>query len=110
MRPEGLVRLARLGIRSDSLAGRLRLVLTIGCYADFRFTRDILSSSGKPEQVEQAINRFGTNTGGGFLAALGRTLGGGSLFITDFTASGNGHVAFAPRFPGKSYQLLNPSH
>lgn len=42
-----------------------------------------------------------TNTGGGFLAAIGRTLSGGSLFITDFTASGNGHVAFAPRFPGK---------
>jgi len=42
-----------------------------------------------------------TNTGGGFLAAVGRTLGGGSLFITDFTARGNGHVAFAPRFPGK---------
>src|ERR1700693_1936981 len=41
-----------------------------------------------------------TNTGGGFLAAIGRTLGGGSLFITDFTARGNGHVAFAPRFPG----------
>src|SRR3954453_858903 len=42
-----------------------------------------------------------TNTGGGFLAAIGRTLSGGSLFITDFTARGNGHVAFAPRFPGK---------
>lgn len=41
-----------------------------------------------------------TNTGGGFLAALGRTFAGGGLFITDFTARGNGHVAFAPRFPG----------
>jgi uncharacterized protein (TIGR00266 family) len=41
-----------------------------------------------------------TNTGGGFLAAVGRSLGGGSLFITDFTAQGPGHVAFAPRFPG----------
>jgi uncharacterized protein (AIM24 family) len=29
-----------------------------------------------------------------------RTLSGGSLFVTDFTARGNGHVAFAPRFPG----------
>src|SRR6185437_11046468 len=26
--------------------------------------------------------------------------GGGSLFVTDFTARGQGHVAFAPRFPG----------
>jgi uncharacterized protein (TIGR00266 family) len=42
-----------------------------------------------------------TNTGGGFLAGLKRTFGGGSLFVTEFTARGNGHVAFAPRFPGK---------
>ena len=41
-----------------------------------------------------------TNTGGGFLAGVGRMFGGGSLFITDFTARGEGHVAFAPRFPG----------
>ena len=36
-----------------------------------------------------------TNTGGGFLAGVGRMFGGGSPFITDFTARGNGHVAFA---------------
>src|SRR5271167_2249463 len=41
-----------------------------------------------------------THTGGGFLAGLARSLGGGSFFITDFTARGDGHVAFAPRFPG----------
>lgn len=41
-----------------------------------------------------------TNTGGGLFAGIGRMFGGGSLFITDFTARGNGHVAFAPRFPG----------
>ena len=41
-----------------------------------------------------------TNTGGGFLAGLKRTFGGGTLFVTDFTARGDGHVAFAPRFPG----------
>jgi uncharacterized protein (TIGR00266 family) len=41
-----------------------------------------------------------TNTGGGMLAGFMRTLGGGSLFVTDFTARGPGHVAFAPRFPG----------
>jgi hypothetical protein len=29
-----------------------------------------------------------------------RSFGGGSFFITDFTARGAGHVAFAPRFPG----------
>src|SRR6202011_4857186 len=41
-----------------------------------------------------------THTGGGFFAGIKRSLGGGSFFITDFTATGNGHVAFAPRFPG----------
>ena len=41
-----------------------------------------------------------THTGGGFLAGLKRSFGGGSFFVTDFTASGAGHVAFAPRFPG----------
>jgi uncharacterized protein (TIGR00266 family) len=41
-----------------------------------------------------------TNTGGGFFAGLKRSFSGGSLFITEFTASSAGHVAFAPRFPG----------
>ena len=41
-----------------------------------------------------------TNTGGGFLAGVSRMFSGGTLFITDFTARGQGHVAFAPRFPG----------
>ena len=41
-----------------------------------------------------------THTGGGFFAGLARSFGGGSFFITDFTARGYGHVAFAPRFPG----------
>jgi uncharacterized protein (TIGR00266 family) len=41
-----------------------------------------------------------TNTGGGFLAGIMRSVSGGSLFVTDFTARGDGHVAFAPRFPG----------
>ena len=50
-----LNRLALLGIHPDGLAGRLRLVLTIGCYSDFRFTRDILSSSARHEQIEGAV-------------------------------------------------------
>ncbi|MGH7095711.1 MAG: TIGR00266 family protein [Stellaceae bacterium] len=41
-----------------------------------------------------------TNTGGGILAGIGRMFSGGSFFVTDFAARGNGHVAFAPRFPG----------
>jgi len=41
-----------------------------------------------------------THTGGGFFAGLKRSFSGGGFFITDFTARGTGHVAFAPRFPG----------
>lgn len=43
-----------------------------------------------------------THTGGGMFAGLKRAFGGGSFFITDYTAaSGTGEVAFAPRFPGQ---------
>ncbi len=41
-----------------------------------------------------------THTGGGIFSGFMRSLGGGSFFITEFTARGAGHVAFAPRFPG----------
>jgi uncharacterized protein (TIGR00266 family) len=43
-----------------------------------------------------------THTGGGMFSGLKRALGGGSFFITDYTAPrGTGEVAFAPRFPGQ---------
>jgi len=41
-----------------------------------------------------------TNTGGGLLSGIARSFGGGSFFITEFTAQAPGHIAFAPRFPG----------
>jgi uncharacterized protein (TIGR00266 family) len=44
--------------------------------------------------------RMATNTGGGLWAGIKRTLGGGGLFVTEFTAETDGHIAFAPRFPG----------
>jgi len=44
--------------------------------------------------------QMNTHTGGGFFAGLTRSLGGGSFFVTEFTARAPGHVAFAPRFPG----------
>jgi uncharacterized protein (AIM24 family) len=44
--------------------------------------------------------QMNTHTGGGLLAGIKRSLSGGSLFITEFTAMGPGHIAFAPRFPG----------
>ncbi|HMA34848.1 MAG TPA: DUF2695 domain-containing protein [Chloroflexia bacterium] len=56
MRPAELARLAALGIHPADLTGRLRLVLVIGCYRDFRFTRDILKSGAVGAQVDQAIS------------------------------------------------------
>ncbi len=44
--------------------------------------------------------QMATNTGGGFLAGLKRSFGGGTLFVTDFSTATGGFVAFAPRFPG----------
>jgi len=41
-----------------------------------------------------------TNMGGGLFAGIKRSLSGGSLFVTDFTARGPAHISFAPRFPG----------
>jgi len=43
-----------------------------------------------------------TNTGGGLLKGLMRSLSGGSLFVTHFSSQGphEGLVAFCPRFPG----------
>ena len=45
--------------------------------------------------------RMNTHTGGGLFAGLKRMVSGGGLFITEFTADADGHVAFAPRFPGQ---------
>jgi len=45
--------------------------------------------------------RMDTHTGGGLFAGLKRAMSGGGLFITEFIADNNGHVAFAPRFPGQ---------
>lgn len=41
-----------------------------------------------------------TNTGGGFFQGLKRAAGGGSLFVTHFTAASRALLAFCPRFPG----------
>ncbi len=46
--------------------------------------------------------QMSTNTGGGILAGLKRSVVGGSFFVTTYTAAGRGtsKVVFAPRFPG----------
>src|SRR5437870_2516794 len=55
LRQKELDQLLALGIHPEGLAGRLRLVLTIGCYHDFRFTRDILSTGAAYERADLAI-------------------------------------------------------
>ena len=52
---EDLGQILALGIHPAGLAGRLRLVLTVGCCGDFRFTRDILSTSAARDQIDLAI-------------------------------------------------------
>ena len=43
-----------------------------------------------------------THTGGGMMAGLGRALGGGSFFITEYASgAAGGEIAFAPHFPGQ---------
>ncbi len=41
-----------------------------------------------------------THTGGGLFAGIKRSLSGGSLFVTSFTARSGGNIAFASKFPG----------
>lgn len=50
-----LARLSALGIHPMDLAGRLRLVLPIGCAHDFTQTRAILSTSAARNQLEAAL-------------------------------------------------------
>jgi uncharacterized protein (TIGR00266 family) len=59
----------------------------------------IYSQTAAMAWMSDSIN-MNTNTGGGLFAGLKRSLTGGSLFITEFSADRGGHVAFAPRFPG----------
>jgi hypothetical protein len=47
--------LAAVGILPTVLAGRLRLVLPVGCAHDFTQTRSILQSGATGDQVEAAI-------------------------------------------------------
>jgi hypothetical protein len=75
LRREDLDRLSTLGIHPESLAGRLRLVLTIGCYRDFRFTRDILRTGAAREQVDlaiQALRELGASCDCQVLHAVGQ--------------------------------------
>ena len=75
LRREEIDRLSVLGIHPEGLAGRLRLVLTIGCYRDFRFTRDILLTGSAREQVDlaiQALKELGASCDCQVLQAVGQ--------------------------------------
>jgi uncharacterized protein (TIGR00266 family) len=54
----------------------------------------------------ETSTRFGSGGKGGFMSGLKRALGGGALFLTEYTAPGNGgFVAFATRMPGTIREL-----
>ncbi|PWT99792.1 MAG: TIGR00266 family protein [Candidatus Melainabacteria bacterium] len=60
----------------------------------------VYSQTHQMAWMTESIN-MDTNTGGGFLKGLMRSLSGASLFLTQFSASSApGLVAFCPRFPG----------
>jgi uncharacterized protein (TIGR00266 family) len=54
----------------------------------------------------ETSTRFGSGGKGGFMSGLKRALGGGQLFLTEYTAPANGgFVAFATRMPGVIREL-----
>ncbi|WP_404390153.1 AIM24 family protein [Humibacillus xanthopallidus] len=54
----------------------------------------------------ETSTRFGSGGRGGFMSGLKRVLGGGQLFLTEYTApSSGGAVTFAARLPGTIKEL-----
>lgn len=53
----------------------------------------------------ETSTRFGSGGKGGFMSGLKRVLGGGQLFLTEYTAPSAGFVAFAARLPGVIREL-----
>ena len=53
----------------------------------------------------ETSTRFGSGGKGGFMSGLKRVLGGGQLFLTDYSAPSGGFVAFAARLPGVIREL-----
>lgn len=75
----------------------------------------LISEAGELSWMTQSINMT-THTqmagGGGFFGALKRVVGGGTLFMTEYTAYGYpGEVAFATKVPGHIIPVeINPGH
>lgn len=78
------------------IAGTIMQTLSIDLNPGEKIYSQTSTMAWMNEQIE-----MNTNTGGGLFSGLKRSLTGGSFFITDFQAKGNGQIAFAPRFPGK---------
>jgi uncharacterized protein (TIGR00266 family) len=59
----------------------------------------------------ETSTRFGSGGKGGFMSGLKRSLGGGQLFLTEYTAPATGgFIAFATRMPGVIKELkIDPS-
>lgn len=75
----------------------------------------VISEAGELSWMSQAIamtthTQFGG--GGGFLGAIKRIAGGGTLFMTEYQAQGGqGEVAFATKIPGHILPLeVGPGH
>lgn len=63
----------------------------------------VISETGELSWKSPSVSLHTTTaTGGssGFFGAIGRTLSGGSLFMTEYTADKAGHVAFSAKIPG----------
>ncbi|GAA4882467.1 TIGR00266 family protein [Pseudonocardia benzenivorans] len=58
-----------------------------------------------PGMQLETSTRFGSGGRGGFMSGLKRALGGGQLFLTEYTAPTGGMVAFAARMPGVIREL-----
>jgi uncharacterized protein (AIM24 family) len=58
------------------------------------------------ETIEMHTSTAAGGSGGGFFGALKRVAGGGSLFMTEYTAKGGpGMLAFATKMPGQILQV-----
>lgn len=53
----------------------------------------------------ETSTRFGSGGRGGFMSGLKRVLGGGQLFLTEYSAPSGGFVAFTARLPGVIREL-----
>ena len=70
----------------------------------------VIAVSGELSWMTETIEMHTSTTagggGGGFLGALKRVAGGGSIFMTEYTAKGGpGMVAFATKMPGQIFQI-----